>query len=481
MKKKYAIFLVFQAMLIFLSCGPGDFSPGRATGSGPSIEGFQGSDYGYAVYDIEKASLVMDHNPDMAFIPASVTKLFTALFALDVLGNDFVFKTEVLYTGSISDGIINGDLYIRGSGDPELTVYQLSQLARRLREKGIRGITGNFFYDESAMPGEDTLDPDMPQYAHYNSGIGALNLNRNTIFLIRRNDKTENASTYEFLPSVPSITSQVYTEKGTFPFVSYSFTQGRENWLVPEKRLLATRQLLPVKKTAIFTAWTFLRLCGINGVKLKAPLPGTAPGNSKRLCAHESRTLHEIIPDMLKNSDNLASEIIGRSALKKYNEGKNPVTFAGAVAEYFSGRFRSVNWDDFILKNASGLSSEGRLTPLETIAVLMALSKEYQPEDFLPMSGESGTLKSRLDSPDTAFKIFAKTGSIYYSSSLAGVVYGASGKRYIFAVFIDSREQRKSFDMKKVKDVNDSIIAEKWSKKASTGVDTFMNVIIQLL
>src|SRR5512145_3037669 len=100
MEKKILISLVFQAMLILLSCGSGDFSTGSAVNKGPLIVGFQENDYGYAVYDLDSGSLVMDHNLDGAFIPASVTKLFTALFAIDMLGEDFEFETEILYTGS---------------------------------------------------------------------------------------------------------------------------------------------------------------------------------------------------------------------------------------------------------------------------------------------------------------------------------------------------------------------------------------------
>ena len=196
MKTKYFYPAFFLSVLILLSCGHADYSAGTPLNSGPLIEGFEAGDYGYAVYDIEEEKLVMDHNIDSVFIPASVTKLFTALFAIEILGKDHEFKTEILCTGPVRDGIIHGDLYIRGSGDPELTVSDLAGLARKLRAKGIRGITGRFCYDESLFQGEDCLDPTMPLYAAYNSGIGALNLNRNTVQLVRRKNKNSDTFTY---------------------------------------------------------------------------------------------------------------------------------------------------------------------------------------------------------------------------------------------------------------------------------------------
>ncbi len=477
--------LLTAAMLLVLaaaSCSYSDISAGKATDNGPLIRGFEPDKYGYAVWDIENSRLVMDHNLNADFIPASVTKLMTALFALEVLGKDYVFKTEILYTGSISDGIVTGDLYIRGGGDPELSVYALSRLAAALKEKNIRGINGNFYFDDSALAPEVMLDPNMPGYAPYNCGISGLNLNSNTVLAVRRNDRSGNSFTYTFLPPADSIAAVKYDDKPVFPYVSYRFASGRETWLLPSKRILDARHELPVKNTGSFTAWTFYRLCMERGIRLKAPVRGTTPGGAKNLCSHESRPLSEIVPDMLKTSDNLTAEVLGRLAAQKYSgSGNMQMNFVDATAHFYSREFSKVEWDSMSLFSASGLASFNRLSPAQVLAVLIAISRDFEPESILSMSGENGTLRSRFDTPDYAYRIYAKTGSIYYCSSLAGVFYASSGRKYLFTVFINDKAARHSFDSKKIKDVYDSVEAEKWYRRASEGIDDFMTGIISSL
>jgi len=483
MKKPSAIYAVILLQIflpVFLSCGNSSYSPGKPVNSGPAIGGFDSSDYGYAVYDIENSALVMDHNINSAFIPASVTKLMTSVFALETLGKGYRFSTDILHTGSIEEGIIRGDLYIKGSGDPELSAYSLSLMAAGMRSKKIRGLTGGFYYDESIMPGEDHLDPGMSDCATYNSGIGAINLNKNAINLVRRSG-SDGSFTYEFVPSVPSITFVTYDEKPVFPFVSYSFTSGREIWKVPSVKVLSSRHTLPVKKTALFTAWNFYNMCMINGIKLNEPRPGKTPDNAELLYRHRSRPLQEIIPDMLQESDNLTAEVLGRAALSKYRGADFSLSFTDAASEFFRHEFPLVGWEGFIINNASGLSSASRITPEETVTVLISLYHNYGIENMLSMSGESGTLRNRLEEPGTIYRVYGKTGTIFYASALAGLVYGSSGRRYIFAVFINDRKRRSHIDSKASKGLNDSIEAGRWTKRATDAIDKFVEGIISIL
>ncbi|HPS57188.1 MAG TPA: D-alanyl-D-alanine carboxypeptidase [Spirochaetota bacterium] len=477
------IYLVTTALaLSVLCCGGDPDSPGTPVNSGPPVNGFNSSDYGYAVYDVEHHRLVMDHNIYSPFIPASVTKLVTAIFAFQTLGPDFTFSTDIFYTGKISKGVITGDIYIKGSGDPELSVSGLALLAHKLKDEGVTAVQGNFYYDESAVKTQEMLDPNMADYAPYNSGIGALNLNKNTIQVVRRKGGNDNSFYYDFLPSVSSITSEINEGTPVFPFVSYSYRNRKETWLLPSKNIIAPRYQLPVKHTGSYTASVFSGLCSIHGIKLKDPLPGTIPGNSKNLCSHTGRTLSEIIPDMLISSDNLTAEVLGRTACKQYsNDAGHNINFPEAADLFFREEFTSVTQGGFILANASGLSTRNRLTPEQAVAVLITLSRDYNLEDMLPMSGESGTLKSRLDTPETAYRVYAKTGSISYSSALAGLFYGASGKKYMFALFIDSKDSRAILDSKKSREKSDSDAAGKWSKKASDAADDFISTIIRTL
>ena len=468
--------------LSVLCCVADSDSPGTPVNSGPPVSGFNSYEYGYAVYDVENRRLVMDHNIYSPFIPASVTKLVTAMFAIDALGPDFTFSTDIFYTGKISNGVITGDIYIKGSGDPELSISDLALLAHKLKDEGVTAVHGNFYYDESALKQQEMIDPNMADYAPYNSGIGALNLNKNIVQVIRRRGKNDNSSYYELLPAASSITWEMNEGMPVFPFISYSYRNRKETWLLPSKSIIAPRYQLPVKHTGSYTASVFSTLCALHGIKLKSPVPGEITGNSKKLCSHTGKILSEIIPGMLISSDNLTAEVLGRISCKKYaDDAGRTITFPEAADLFFREKFTAVTHGGFILANASGLSSSNRLTPEQAVAVLIDFSRDYTLEQMLPMSGESGTLRHRLDSPETAYRVYAKTGSLSYSSALAGLFYGVSGKKYLFALFIDSKENRAILDSKKSREKSDSDAAGKWSKKASDAADDFISAIIRTL
>jgi D-alanyl-D-alanine carboxypeptidase/D-alanyl-D-alanine-endopeptidase (penicillin-binding protein 4) len=477
--KLHAILLAALAFSI-LCCGSEPDYPISAVNMGPALPGFVSSDYGYAVYDVENRRSVMNHNFYLPFIPASVTKLVTAVLAIETLGRGFRFSTEIFYTGKISDGVINGNIYLKGDGDPELSISELAALARRLAHKGVKEVNGNFYYDESAFSSHDMLDPDMSDYAPYNSGIGALNLNRNTVHVLRSDNKDNNSFTYEFLPPVKTITSELNSSDAPFPFVSYTYKNRKETWLLPAKKITAKRQPLPVKHSGSYTASVFKLLCSIYGLRLNDPLPGEVPKNSRKLCSHESRTLDQMIQSMLVYSDNLTAEILGRVSCKKY-AGNAERAFPAAVDLFFREKFPLITHGGFILTNASGLSTQNRLTPEQTIAVLIYLSRKYPLEEILPMSGETGTLKYRFDSPDTAYRVYAKTESISYSSALAGLFYGASGKKYLFVLFIDNKQSRAFLDSRKPREKSELDSAAKWSKRASDAADQFISNLIRTL
>lgn len=479
--KLHIILSAFIALSI-LCCSTDSDSPGSPVNMGPALPGFIPSDYGYAVYNLENCRLVMDHNIYLPFIPASVTKLVTAVFAMETLGCDFTFSTEIFYTGKISEGVITGDIYLKGNGDPELSVPELATLARKLAHKGIKKVDGNFYYDESAFHRQDMLDRNMADYAPYNSGVGALNLNRNTVHIIRRTSKNNNSFIYQFLPPAETITSELNNSDVPFPFVSYSYKNRKETWLLPSKKILAPRHPLPVKQSGSYTASVFKLLCSIYGLKLNDPVRGEIPANSKKLSSQESRRLDQIIPSMLITSDNLAAEILGRASCKKcaVNTERN-MTFPAAADLFFREKFPSITHGGFILANASGLSTQNRLTPEQVVAVLIYLSRKYPLEEILPMSGETGTLKYRLDSPDTAYRVYAKTGSLSYSSALAGLFYGASGKKYLFVLFIDNKQSRAFLDRRKSHEKSELDSAAKWSRQASDAADQFISNLIRTL
>ena len=137
---------------------------------------------GYALFDAGTGEMLDSYQPDLALPPASVSKAITAIYARHVLGPEYRFVTRLFVTGPVVDGIVQGDLYLVGGGDPALDTDELAELAKAAVSAGVRGVTGRFFIDGSALPDINEIDPSQPDYLGYNPSISGLNLNFNRVY-----------------------------------------------------------------------------------------------------------------------------------------------------------------------------------------------------------------------------------------------------------------------------------------------------------
>ena len=452
------------------------------SGKGSAISGFPHENYGYLIYDTESEKIVKGHSIRKAFIPASVTKLFTALFAAETLGVDYIFTTELSYKGSVKKGILTGDLYLKGSGDPELSLDGLLSLVNSLKSKKIKELQGNFYFDESSFKSRDMLDKDMPADAYYNSGISPLSFNSNIIYALQNRNSKWQIVSVDFLPSLQSFGSYIYTEDLPYPYLKYKLTGDKEIWGLPQKNLWDNRQQLPVKRPGLYTAETLRQLCIIHGIKLPAPRSGNTGSDTKIISTYESRPLTDILKNMLFTSNNLTAELLYTVSADSYEEMKNSQS---AIEHFYNSNFTGISWENFKNINASGLTNLNRATPEQTCAILLYIDKiekeKFNLEAILPLSGWEGTMKSRLDHPESALRVYGKTGSIFYSSGLAGVFYGASGKRYIYSVYINDFSKRLEYDTKKEKTADDLNQGGAWTKKAADSTDEFILKMIREL
>jgi len=481
---------ILLLLLIFLNSGCkfsyDDISLGTYTSSTDEIRDFPKDDYGYVIYDVELRKIVKGHNINKEFIPASVTKLFTALFAAETLGTDYTFTTTVSYNGKISDNIISGDLFLEGTGDPELSIDGLQTLVSGINEKKIKEVRGNFYYDQSAFTSRDMLDKDMPADAFYNAGISALTFNSNIIYAIQRRNSEGKITSADFLPSLPSFNSYIYKESLPYPFLKFNYLNGKETWGLPDKNLWDARQPLPVKQPGLFTAQTFRKLCNIRGIKLPLPQNGRTSPSSKIISVHKSKPLAEILKNMLFTSNNMTAELIYTISSAEYcsKEHKN-LKETKAMQDFYSSNFTGMKWNNFRIENASGLTDLNRATPEQTTAVLMYIDKmkkeNFNLEEILPLSGWDGTMKNRLDKPESAFRVYGKTGSIFYASGLAGAFYAKSGKRFLFTVYINNSTKRSEYNAKKDKTADDINFAGSWTKKAASSIDGFIQKMVEEL
>lgn len=399
----------------------------------------------YSFQNLDRTDERSAHQETLPFIPASLTKVFSALYALKNLGADFQFETGLYYTGTLQkDGTLKGDLYLKGDGDPSLTMARLMDLAMDLRAKGVKKINGNFFFDESALPTISALSDFGNGDQTYNPGVSALNLEYNRITLFREGHRR--TSKANFVPMPPMIHMQIEKSKEHFPLgTRYRFRQegGGEIWEVSEKERYNVYEDIPIRRPSRRTAETFRTLTELWGIPLPPSRPGIKPEKATVVGIDKSPPLIRLLALTLEYSNNLFAESILLRAT-----GKKNLKAAGEVlSKWLAQNIKSC---DLPLVNGSGLTSEHQVRAscfvdfLEKFALSPIAKRGFM--SLLSINGQSGWLRTRLRHPDTNFRVWAKTGSLDYVSNMAGVLFTNSGKRFAFALSLRDREKRDLID-----------------------------------
>jgi D-alanyl-D-alanine carboxypeptidase/D-alanyl-D-alanine-endopeptidase (penicillin-binding protein 4) len=164
--------------------------------------------------------------------------------------------------------------------------------------------------------------------------------------------------------------------------------------------------------------------------------------------------MHEIVRSMLRYSNNLVAELTGLAAGRKLTGGRRVgiPDSADAVADWLSRRVPGADWSSYAPGNHSGLNAGARVTPAQLAALLrFAHDRRYGRDgrslmELMPTAGLDGGLGSRLQFPDTALGVFAKTGTMNFASGLAGYLPTADGRIRVFAIFVNDKALRRAYD-----------------------------------
>lgn len=424
-------------------------------GAGDSFarrHGLKPEDVGFVLYDMEKSEVLAGHNRNRGFMPASTAKVPTVMAALDLLGPEYRYETLLLRDGSIRGDTLRGDLYLKGTGDPRLTLADLAGMVESLRESGVRRVEGKFYFDDSELARLPEIDAGMDDDAAYNPGLGALSIESNTV-MINWSRRKKGGFDLLLTPDLP--VNGAGTAEAPLPAdVKFAFRaeDERDVWLLsPAVRARHGGKRLPVKKPGHYTAQIFARLCRMRGIRVGQPSFRETPSGASEIVAHKGRRLHELAETILTYSDNMMTELVLLRAARELTGRKLDLIEAGqALKEYWSRHLPGVDWSAFDMKNGSGLSSGSRITPDQLLAVLLyAEQRRAGGERFshmLPIAGWKGSLTGRLVYADTALRVWAKTGTINYAVSLAGYLYSARGRKLAFVVFVNDPEQRRAYE-----------------------------------
>ena len=394
-----------------------------------------------AVADVETGLRLEELNGRSSLPPASVAKALTALYALDVLGDDYRFETKVLASGPVENGVLKGDLVLKGGGDPTLSTNHLALLAAAVKEKGIREVRGAFRVDDTALPYVRSIDAGQPDHVGYSPAVSGIALNFNRVhFEWKRGSQgyavSMDARTDRYRPEVQTATMKVV--KRSLPVYTYADRGGVDSWTVARSALgKGGARWLPVRKPGEYAGDVFRTMMRAHGITLRKAKVGKSP-NGSVLASHKSARLPVLLRGMLKHSNNLTAEMIGMTATAALTG--NAGSLKRSAAEMSSWAASSYGMHSTRLVDHSGLGDASRMAPGDLVGALVKVRKTgaLRPllKPFLMRDSRGRVNKAH------PIKVDAKTGTLNFVSGLGGFMTAADGTELAFAIFIADVDKR---------------------------------------
>lgn len=408
---------------------------------------------GQVVYDFRGQHLMR---------PASNMKLVSGAAALAILGESYQMKTGVYEDGPVENGVLKGNLIIKGGGDPTLNEDVFIEFASKVKEYGVTAIQGNLIGDDTLFPGE-TLPPGVDEEGEtycWGARVSAISMSPDADYDASSIIVTADPGEIGEQPSfqvIPHLCGHEIANKAV------TVAAGEENTL-EVLRTNDTNQIvisgnLPQGESA--KAWVSLQNPTINMLQFMKHIfeeqgiafsdksgitQGTVPVSAELIHTHLSPTVAEMFPAFMKFSNNSIADIF----VKLIGHEEH------GVADYESG-LKSVRAylnelqipaEEWQFIDGSGLSHSDRLTSEGISALLFKLQEEPYFKSFfdsLPVAGQpdrwiGGTLRERFTESEYENRIFAKTGYIWEVFCLSGYLVGDSGKEYIFSILVEGYE-----------------------------------------
>lgn len=408
-------------------------------------KGFSG-DFGVLVADLKTGEILENIDGAKSQPPASVTKAFTALYAIESLGEDHAFETRIFADGEIKDGILDGNLILAGGGDPNLVTDQMAELAQRLKATGLREVKGAFLVWDNALINQDEIDATQFDYLGYNPTITGLNLNFNRVHFEWKQEGEDyvmlmDARSANYRPAVT--TARIRVVERTSPVFTYSNTGDADQWTVASSALNKEgSRWLPVRHPALYAGEVFASFARSQGIILKPPGETANAPTGIPIASFESAALREMMRGMLRFSTNLTAEAAGMAATAaRVGNLRGLRTSALGMARWADARAGGIA-PSFV--DHSGLGDQSRVSPQDMVRLLNAPDVMSVLRPIMRDIRLVGDDQQVIDDPQVSVR--AKTGTLNFVSSLAGYLRTKSGRDLAFAFFaadLDAREAGK--------------------------------------
>jgi D-alanyl-D-alanine carboxypeptidase/D-alanyl-D-alanine-endopeptidase (penicillin-binding protein 4) len=437
--------------------------------------------FGVCVVNLQNGQVVASHAPERSLVPASSLKLLAAATALSVLGPNYRYTTDLQIQGDVDEqGILHGNVIIKGSGDPSLASAEwteaiafdqfLEKFKLSIQQNGIRQIEGYIIGDDAhfstAVTPQSWSFNDLGNY--YAAGVHGLNIHDNLYYLQFKQSTGigQSPAVYSVTPSIPDL--QIVNEvrsagKNTgdnayiygSPFTYLRYIRGsipvgngyfKIKGAIPDPALVAAQQLQAVLRQSGIQAGkgaTTSRLMSIRQEKDERP--------AKTLVRQYSPRLSQIIERNLYRSVNLYSEALVHTLGKnKKNEGSTDKGLE-VIAEFWSGQ--NIDMGAAFLDDGSGLSAKNAISAGLLARILRKMAQLPHFETFkncIPLGGRSGSISRKFKGTAAEGKVWAKSGTLARVRTYAGYAHSNSGEKYSFAIFVNNYSGRGSLIRQKL-------------------------------
>ncbi|WP_338479713.1 D-alanyl-D-alanine carboxypeptidase/D-alanyl-D-alanine-endopeptidase [Pseudomonas trivialis] len=405
------------------------------------------------VRDARSGSTLYQHNPRTRLIPASNLKLLTTAAAMDVLGPQYRFATQLLSNGAQQGDRLTGNLYLRGLGDPTMQFADYQALAAQLASLGVRQVQGDLVVDDTWFDAErlgvDWAQDDESTY--YGAQISALTVSPNadfdagTLLVTAKAPVTVGQPvSVEISPATDYV--QLSNRAVSGPGNTYGITRQHGTNLLQLSGALApgkqSRQWVSVWEPTQLVANLFEQALAQQGIQVmgRRVIGGASPASALLLAEHQSAPLRQLITPLLKLSNNNMSEALLKAMGRKTANAGTAQAGVAAVAAFMKRQ----GMDPATLSqvDGSGLSRRNLVSSQNLTDVLLATAKQPWFDAWynaLPIAGNAdrltgGSLRYRLRGTAAANNLHAKTGSMAGVSSLSGYITDAGGRRLVFSM-----------------------------------------------
>jgi D-alanyl-D-alanine carboxypeptidase/D-alanyl-D-alanine-endopeptidase (penicillin-binding protein 4) len=412
---------------------------------------------GVLVVSLSSGEVVCQSRPKDALVPASLMKLLTSYAAIKKLGPSFRFTTKVLASEAPVEGVISGDIWIKGSGDPFFVSEKAPRLAQAVKESGIRQIRGSVFVDNSFFePPSERICLDTGCVGAYNPVVSATAIDYNTLtvkvtlpakgkqgFTVDRGL----AGDYVMVSGKPGS-----GKKRGDPLRLHSLGatgNGREQFQLSGRASGRGGRVREFRFNAADPAGLFAHSMRTalerSGVKVlgTSAKEGTAPPDAKVIAYYDSPPLADVISGLNRYSNNFMAEMLLKS-LAGHVAGAPGASGKGIAIVRTALREAGIPDETGSLDCGSGLSRFCRISPETFCRLLCAVWNDSGiREEFissLAANGEQGTLRLRMHKPGLTVR--GKTGTLNDVIGFAGYVSGPSGRTCAAAIILNGVRDR---------------------------------------